>query len=68
MSRRLKILAVIGLVLFVLSRVQVHVPVAGTVPALAVAEFIAFLAVAGFLAVIAIGIIRALRYSSPRLA
>lgn len=59
-GRRLKILAVIGLVLFVLGHVRVHVPVAGTVPALAVAECLAFLAVAGFLAVVAGGIARSL--------
>jgi hypothetical protein len=58
--RRLKVLALIGLVLYVLAHVQVHVPVAGPVPALALAAC----PVAGVLAVAAAGITRAIRGAS----
>lgn len=62
--RRLRLMGLIGAVLYVLGHVQVHVPVCGPMPVLA---FIAC-AEAGLLAVIAAGIIRSLRGSSRRAA
>lgn len=68
MSRRRKIAAIIGVVLFVLGHVQVHVPLAGAVPVLTLLAWTAACAVAVFLVVVACGITRSLRAYTARAA